>query len=1176
MRTLTSAVMAFTLVVAAGCRSTDARRASDAGRPESGGRVSVDLSGPGWSLWRDRDAKWQDEALFAPPVDLGRVPANAPTGGWSQLNPATAAPVSVPGTVEANAFELAGRPATRPTALYAPFRGVSWWFRNVHVPEAARGRRVVLRFEAVRLRAEVFVDGKLVGYDLVGDSAFEVDLTGRVTPGQDAQLAVRVTNPGGNYGWEDFSQIQWGEYALPTGHAFGGITGDVTLLALDPVHVDDVYVQNQPEVTAVNVQATVTNTTGQEQVRDVGIAVREQSAADGPSPRETFRKSIRSVRLPPGDTVVSCRVEVPDAKVWDLDHPALYECRVRLDEGGDAMPGDVATQTFGFRWFTVDGVGENAVFRLNGKRVFARTAISWGYWPIEPLTPTPALAERQVRLAKSLGLNMLNFHRAIGQPSVLDQADRQGLLYYEEPGSYVGGGRGGFGQALARAKLMRMVKRDRSHPSLVLYNMINEQWDKHGAKTDRMLRDNFQNDLQAAHAIDPSRLITFASAWVTPKSGPNADGQDEQFVKMHARPFDDRVHFYGWSDYHRAGGPETWQQAFYRGPHEHYGRSTNKAEVVYWGEESAMSAPPRLGLIKAELDASRRPGWDGAAHLADYARFDAFLDRYRLRAAFPTVDDLCVAMGNVAFDQQGRKIEDTRVCDANDGYAINGWESEPFDDFSGIVDEFRNPKGDPSVLAYYNQPLYLAVKPRRQIYRPGESASVDLYAINEKDLRGDFTLRSTVADASGKQVATDERRVTLQGGDVYGQLIAEAVAVPLGTAAGMHRIRATLTDANGVERASGRDDVLVVNFKTPAVVGRGAVYEQAGDVGRFLKGELGIDAPRFDGTQQKLDWLIVARPPKITAQPIATGNLTGARGNADGLTATFFRGSAFQERLAERVERKTWFDVDAGAAPDPAVASIDDYAVRWEGGLTDPAGGRFTLSLERAEPDDPARLFVDGQCVIDLWTPGRMSGEAELDLEPGKGRAIRVEYYNKSGPASLHLSWRRPDPSPLDPAAVLHRAVADGTTVILADYADAWIDHLERVANLQSDGRFDVGVSWAGGQYFVKAHPLFDGLPANVGLGWPYQAVVRRGRGRYGLKLAGDELVCGAYQSIGSKLGTAVGVVRCGKGSVVVSTLDICPRLGDPPGPSDVARKLLCNYVRFAAPPGASPGHSQP
>jgi beta-galactosidase len=217
-------------------------------------RTVVDLSGPGWRLWLDKQADWENDPLFPPPVDVSKLPVNPPTGGWEALQSGTVA-VSTPGTVEEYLH-----PGNGPEG---DIKGVSWWVRRVTIPDARTPRRLILRFDAVRLRAEVFVNRRLVGYDVVGNSPFEVDITDAARPGQEIELAVRVTDPGGNFDWRDSSPFPWGKYAIPMSHGFGGITGRVRLLSCDPVYVDDVYVQNTPAITDVNVIATIKNTSGQ-------------------------------------------------------------------------------------------------------------------------------------------------------------------------------------------------------------------------------------------------------------------------------------------------------------------------------------------------------------------------------------------------------------------------------------------------------------------------------------------------------------------------------------------------------------------------------------------------------------------------------------------------------------------------------------------------------------------------------------------------------------------------------------------------------------------------------------------------------------------------------------------------------------------------------------------------
>src|SRR5438045_3615440 len=90
---------------------------------------------------------------------------------------------------------------------------------------------------------------------------------------------------------------------------------------------------------------------------------------------------------------------------------------------------------FGFRSFAPSGLGTNAIFRLNNRRIKLYSSISWGFWGLNGLFPTPELAEKEVTQAKKLNLNCLNFHRNLAKEDVLRAHDRLGLLRYLEPGA---------------------------------------------------------------------------------------------------------------------------------------------------------------------------------------------------------------------------------------------------------------------------------------------------------------------------------------------------------------------------------------------------------------------------------------------------------------------------------------------------------------------------------------------------------------------------------------------------------------------------------------------------------------------------------------------------------------------------------------------------------------------
>jgi len=1114
-----------------------------------GTRVEMDLSGPGWSLLRDERAEWKSDELFAPSVDLAKLPVNPPTGGWEQLDKAKALDVSIPGTVEGYLFRHPGLGETKPEKLYSPYFGVSWWFRTVKAPAIRPEGRLLLRFDSVRLRAEVFVNRKLVAYDLVGNSPFEADITDAVKPGDDCQIAVRVTNPGGNFDWVDCDQIDWGKYILPQSHGFGGITGGVKLMAVDAVYIDDLSVQNTPALHDVNVSLTVKNRAAGPVTRDVLVSVMEKN---NPSVK-VFSQTQKGVVFQAGENTKTVAVSLPEAKLWDLEHPNLYVCKAEL-KSADTMA-DATQQTFGFRWFALDGIGQNAMLRLNGKRIVLRTAISWSFWPGNGITPTPELAEKQIRVARELGLNMLNFHRAIGQPVVMEKADELGLLYFEEPGGYVGAGTRKFGQALAREKLLRMVKRDRSHPCVVIYNMINEQWLKDHPEKDVALQAVRARDMKDAHAIDPSRLILYASAWAT-------KNYVDELVKLHMRPFDDTLYYKGWWDAHRADGPELWLEEFYKGPSDHYGKTDDDREIVYWGEEGAVSAPPRLEKIKADVERMQYPGWDGEIYLGQHKTFADFLVRKKLNPFFPTVDAFTSALAVPSHEHQGRKIEDTRICDLNDGYAVNGWEDEPFENHSGIVDCWRNSKADPGILAYYNQPLYVAVKVRnRALQIPGEVVT-DFFAINEKDIKGSLTLKVRAVNPAGKEIFAQLADVTLQGGDVYGQLLVEGVRIPVAQATGMIRIEAELVDASGAKKASGHDEILSVDWKSAKITGKGAVYASDDKIRDFLKTQKGVDVPSFDDTQGPLDWIVITRPPNPEPHLVEAERFTGADGKPGGLDLTFYQGRKFEKEIHRRHDVQINVQWPKGATPDPAVAMTGRYSARWEGRITPPVSGQYWFELKC--DGGVAQFWIDGRELASTGiakTPG-----GAIELEAGKPVSVKVEYARWWEDGDVRLLWSPPGGNGIDPSRLFARARKDGTRLLVLENAGSWADVGRKELGIRYDGAFPIGKSWQGGQFFVRSHPLFKGLPINQAMDWPYQQLVRGTHGRYGMLIDGEDLVAGCYNTPAGKclLGTAVGIVPCGKGQVLLSTLEIASRLSEPPGPSDVARKLFCNMIGYA------------
>lgn len=1065
-------------------------------------REVIDLTGSGWMLRLDRKADWRSDPLHLPPVDTAKLPIHPPTDGWDHLENGFS--VSVPGTVEEHTWDESG-----------DYVGVSWWSRRFTVSPPPAGWRAVLRFASVRLRAEVFLNRVLVGYDAVGNTPFDCDVTDALRDG-DNELAVRVTDPSGNFSWQDPEVHFWGEQPIPASHGFGGVTGPVELCFVPEVAIDDVFVEATPEVTSVRVTVTIANESDGR--RDVPLRV---EIRDGD---EVLSREERQVGVPAGGGEEVVPVSVPDATPWSPGTPKLYECRVTLGEDAVAVP-------FGFRWFDIDDDGERALLRLNGRRIVLRSAISWGFWPGNGMIPTPELAEREVRIARDLGLNMLNFHRCIGRPEVFRAADELGLLIFEEPGGYECRGGDELSFALAREKLLRMVRRDRNHPSLVIYNLINEAEDP---PTDRHRRD-----LADVHALDPTRVATYTSGWA-------GDGDDP--IKLHVRPLDATLRTFGWFDHHHAPGPGVYCDGFYRSPTDSMLHSDNRREIVFWGEEGAIAAPPRLAKIVAELGES--PGWDGTDYRRWHRALDEFLTDKGLREAFPTVDLVTESLGNVAYHYHARIIENVRIGDAGDGYVVNGWECEKLENHSGIVDCFRHPKGDPEILRRANEPSRLVVKARRKVGRAPATVSVDVHLVNEVGADGSGTLEvsSDSGDATSDSIWTGE--VAIHGGDRFGELLVEGLQVPLATA-GRHRITAKLVLGDGDELHDDDEVFLTASNRVPRSV---AIVGGCDDSRSRLGAELGCELEALESASSP-GVILTIGPPK---------DLYADVGDAmRDVNVEFHKGVELADLVA--TESRERVELEAGE-PVPGVGS-SGFSVRWHGTLSAAEDGEHRL---RTETTDGARLWIGDRLVVDHWHLHRPREDtaAAISLFHGKRYDVRAELLERRGGGRFRLRWSTPTGRArgLAQARELLDRVRDGATLLVMSHAHDWADLFAELGAVSYRGRLVHGQFWIGGGFFAREHAVFEGLPVNAALGWEYQSLVHYDRERFGLRLSDEEVVAACVTDHQHEVATAVGVVEHGAGKILFSTLDVIPTILEEPGdgPAAVARALVHNAIAWA------------
>lgn len=1095
--------------------------------------TTINLSGNDWKLFLDKDAQWKNDPLYLPGdfSSIGELPYNPPTMGWKALRQGGIS-VSVPGTLEEY---LTTSVQPQPTDQ----SGVSWWVRDFKMPKLRKGERAILRFGAVRHRAEVFVDSTLVGYDMIAETPFDIDITDAVDNGTDHQLAVRITHPGGNYHWQDFQMMIWGNYKILPSRGFGGILAPVYLDIVPAVSVSDIYVQNQPNPTSIKAYLTIDNHGRETNGGNLIVSIYPQN---NPNIKVVERK-IKLGLLKNGENTVEVSIDCPDVQLWNLDTPAIYTCEAKLSKNKHMY-----SQNFGFRWFCAEGVGEDAYLTLNGKRIMLRTAINWGYWPVTGLYPTKEMAKRQVEAAKSIGLNMVNFHRSISSTEALAAADSIGLLSYEEPGGFHSADHDPFIRKMAALKLNRMVKRDRNHPSLVIYNLINE-WGGTRA-SDTLLTQKRFNDMRAAHAIDPSRIMTFTSGWASKKDV-------DEYAKANMQPFDTTLYLHGWFDNHRAGGPATWEQGYYRSPSNNFMFTDNLREIYMRGEEGAISTPPRIAKIHEEIQRTGKIGWDGLFWEKQYDSFVSYFNEKNLTPYFGSIDSLTRTLGDIQLDHQGRRIQGMRMQNIGDVYAINGWESMPYDNHSGVVDDYRYVKGNIPTIARYTRPTYLAVCPRSQFLNPGDKAVLDIFAVNESDVKGSHKIKLKSISPSGVVSESMAFEVDLTGGKTFGQLLCEAVDFPIGTEEGLYRIQAELINSNGEVVTDGYDEVLALNDNYINVdLANGAFYgREDSPVRAYFKCITGKELPMYDETQNNLDWIIISRSMLDEPEPLPHSAVS-----PEGFKTTYFRYHDIADPAVTVTENAINHSFVDGEQPHSSLPANQSFSAIWNGNIEAPADGVYMLGIKS---DRGVRFKVNNTTIIDNWNNNTDFTQARpFELHKGEKVNIEVQYRQTKPSGYVQLVWTLPGQSKVNPETILSKAKEDGTKIIILNNADTWIQTVCKAVNAKYNGFYSVGRNWVGGVHFVKDNPYFDNMPVNIGMGWPYQALVRDGDSRLGFELEGDNMIVGSYRSWPFHLGSALGELQYGKGKIIYNTLDIERNLLNEDSSASVARRLFYNLLK--------------
>jgi len=357
---------------------------------------------------------------------------------------------------------------------FPAYHGVVWYWRafDAEAHPYARGR-YLLRFNAVDYLADVWLNGIHLGAHEGGETPFVLDATDAIRTGGN-HLAVRVLNPNddridGITLGETPHRNKFVKYTNGATPDYGGIIEPVELLLTPAIHITDLRLRSDWKTGEVTISATVQNTLGK-----AGNAHLVFEVTAAPLPQALLIDGIDAA-LKPGENKVTHELKIANHRLWDIDDPYLYRLRAGIRCQG-AEGEHVATASFGFRDFRV----VNGYFRLNGRRVFVKSTHTGNHSPYGIISPPdgyPDLLRKDMLYAKASGFNMVRFICGTAHPYELDLCDELGLMAYEESsGSWL----------LKDSPQMKtryedsmrgMILRDRNHPSIVMWGVLNETED---------------------------------------------------------------------------------------------------------------------------------------------------------------------------------------------------------------------------------------------------------------------------------------------------------------------------------------------------------------------------------------------------------------------------------------------------------------------------------------------------------------------------------------------------------------------------------------------------------------------------------------------------------------------------------------------------------------------------
>lgn len=354
------------------------------------------------------------------------------------------------------------------------------------MPQTDVGRRIRVEFDGIQRDSKIFVNGFLVGEEMNGNVSQSYDVSAYLNYGGNNLISVRA---------DVFLEAGW--Y-----YEGAGLYRHAYILKTNAVHVDQygtaVTTDVADDQATVNVATTIINQQEENAVEKLpGVVItRTQTLVDAAG------KTVASIveKSPALDSseslVLQDKLLVKNPVLWTLENPYLYTLITKLEDANGKLL-DTYETNFGIRTIHFDA---NEGFFLNGKHIKLKGSNNHEDHAGVGVALPDSLIEFRLEKLKEIGMNAYRASHAPASPVLLDLADHMGILVIQE-NRLMGT------NDLHLKALEHMIKRDRNHPSIIMWSLGNEEWGIEGNIKGARIATTMQN---FARKLDPSRLNTAA------------------------------------------------------------------------------------------------------------------------------------------------------------------------------------------------------------------------------------------------------------------------------------------------------------------------------------------------------------------------------------------------------------------------------------------------------------------------------------------------------------------------------------------------------------------------------------------------------------------------------------------------------------------------------------------